>query len=140
MITILENDISRFISAQEFTFPIALKEIRQGHKKTHWMWFIFPQICGLGMSAPAQRYGIKSAAEAQEYITHPVLGPRLIEITTAVLEHKSKTAESIFGYPDVLKFQSCMTLFWLVSRNEVFKEALDCFYDGKLCEYTKNNI
>jgi uncharacterized protein (DUF1810 family) len=104
-------DLARFTSAQESVYDRALAEVRNGQKRSHWMWFIFPQIDGLGFSSTAKHYAIKSAEEARQYLMHPVLGPRLRECTEAVLAVNGRTASQIFGSPDDLKLRSCMTLF-----------------------------
>jgi uncharacterized protein (DUF1810 family) len=125
-------DLQRFVDAQEHTYEYALREIRAGLKRSHWMWFIFPQIDGLGYSSMAKRYAIKDADEARAYLAHPVLGPRLIEITQALLDVKDRTARQIMGSPDDLKLRSCATLFASVlAPDSVVRSVLDRFYDGK---------
>ncbi|MEU4242769.1 DUF1810 domain-containing protein [Actinoplanes sp. NPDC026619] len=121
-------DLERFVSAQDGVYPAALAEIRAGSKRSHWMWFIFPQLRGLGLSPVAQRYAISGLAEARAYLEHPVLGPRLIECSTALLAH-DRTASEIFGYPDDLKLCSSMTLFAQVVK-EPFIPVIEHFYDG----------
>ena len=123
-------DLSRFVQAQQETYPRALAEIRQGRKRSHWMWFIFPQIDGLGYSSTARFYAIKSKDEAKAYLDHPLLGKRLIECAEALLAIKGKSAAEIFGYPDDLKLRSSMTLFASVSGSEsAFSRVLDQYYD-----------
>ena len=123
--------LERFVVAQEQIYARALEEIRRGKKRSHWMWFIFPQLKELGRSATAQFYGIASNAEAQEYVRHPILGMRLKQCSQIVLEHRHKTAHEIFGSPDDMKLRSCMTLFALAAPGErVFTEVLDAFYPG----------
>lgn len=127
-------NLKRFLRAQEDAYQQALGEIRNGKKLTHWMWFIFPQIIGLGHSEMSKFYGIKDLEEATLYLQHPILGSRLIEITNALLDLKEKTISAIFGQPDDLKLKSCMTLFSLVDRNEnsPFKMVLKSyFFDDK---------
>lgn len=125
-------DLQRFLDAQEHTYDDALREIRAGLKRSHWMWFIFPQIDGLGYSSMAKRYAIKNAEEARAYLAHPLLGPRLIEISQALLEVKDRTARQIMGSPDDLKLRSSATLFVSVSPpGSVFHAVLDRFYAGK---------
>src|SRR5215203_454029 len=102
-------DFEDFVLAQETTFPTALAELKAGHKETHWMWFIFPQIAGLGSSSMAKRFAIKSCAEAPAYLHHPVLGERLIQCSRALLSNEDRTASEIMGYPDDLKLRSSMT-------------------------------
>ena len=129
-------DLDRFITAQETIYAQALKEIREGQKKGQWMWCIFPQIKGLGHSYNSEFYGISSKEEAKAYLDHPVLGARLREITQALLDNNNKTADDILGYPDVLKVRSCMTLFDLVSPNDIFNEVLYKYYEGQRCDKT----
>lgn len=125
------NSLDRFLVAQEHSYDMALREIRAGHKRSHWMWYIFPQIAGLGMSYTAQLYSIKDIDEARSYISHPVLGARLVEISEALLKTESSDATAVMGYPDDLKLRSCMTLFAQVSDNPVFNAVLEKFYGGK---------
>ena len=128
----MENNynLNRFIEAQNRDYDIALAEIRAGKKVSHWMWYIFPQIAGLGMSYTAQLYAIKDIEEARQYIAHPVLGARLIEISQALLTLDCSDAAAVMGYPDDLKLRSCMTLFAQVSDDPVFDAVLAKFYGG----------
>ena len=130
--------LERFIEAQENTYQTALTEIRAGRKKTHWMWFIFPQLKGLGRSSTAEFYGISDLNEAKDYLSHPVLGQRLKEITKALLAQPVRDPHKIFGSPDDLKFQSSLTLFAEAddSQNTVFAEALKEFFKGKRDQQT----
>ncbi|MBL9093834.1 MAG: DUF1810 domain-containing protein [Planctomycetaceae bacterium] len=124
-------DLARFLHAQEPIYEQALAELRSGRKQTHWMWFIFPQYEGLGYSATAQRYSIKSVAEAEAYLQHPILGPRLREFAAAVVEIEHRTAHEIFGSPDDLKLRSCATLFAAVSpAGSEFEQLLRKYYGG----------
>ena len=124
-------NLQRFVDAQEGIYATALGELRAGHKRTHWMWFIFPQIEGLGSSEMARRYAIRSADEAAAYLAHPVLGRRLRECSAAVLMHEELGVDEIFGHPDDMKFRSCMTLFADVAPDEaLFQDCLDRFFDG----------
>jgi uncharacterized protein (DUF1810 family) len=124
-------DLVRFITAQAPDYDRALREIRAGQKRTHWMWYIFPQLNGLAFSAMSQRYAIKSAREAQAYLDHPALGPRLLECVQAALNIEGRTAREIFGTPDDLKLRSCTTLFASVSPpGSVFHRLLEKYYDG----------
>lgn len=127
-----ESDITRFIEAQGENYERALREIKCGRKRSHWMWYIFPQLKGLGRSAISAYYGINGLSEAKEYLSHPLLGNRLREISEALLELDSNDAHDIFGFPDDMKLRSCMTLFNKVSPNDVFKEVLNKFYEGKV--------
>lgn len=129
--------LQRFIEAQDRIYESACNELALGEKTSHWMWFIFPQLKGLGRSPIAKHYGIESAAEALAYWQHPVLGQRLLTCTQLVLAQRSTTAHDIFGSPDDLKFKSCLTLFAQVAPQEpVFKQALERFFGGKLDEST----
>ena len=127
----MNNSLDRFLIAQEHSYDTALREIRAGRKRSHWMWYIFPQIAGLGMSYTAQLYSIADIDEARRYIGHPVLGERLIEISRALLTLESSDAGAVMVYPDDLKLRSCMTLFAQVSDDPVFKAVLDKFYGGR---------
>ena len=135
------NDIynlERFINAQENSYKIALKEIQNGEKRSHWMWFIFPQIDGLGMSSISREYSIKNQQEAKDYLDHNILGNRLIEITRALMKIEQKSARSIFGYPDDLKLKSSMTLFKKISLdNKLFSDVLVKYFNGEVCERTE---
>lgn len=124
-------DLNRFVSAQEGDFARALAEVRAGYKRTHWMWYIFPQLDGLGSSSTARFYALKSADEARAYLAHPVLGPRLIECCEAALAVNGRTASDIFGFPDDLKLRSCATLFAHISApDSVFARLLAKYFDG----------
>ena len=125
------HDLNRFISAQERSYDAALREIKSGHKVTHWMWYIFPQIAGLGFSSTAQFYAISSMQEAKDYYAHPVLGKRLVEISEALLALDTNDAAAVMGYPDDLKLRSSMTLFLAASGDAVFQRVLDKFYSGR---------
>jgi uncharacterized protein (DUF1810 family) len=122
-------DLARFVRAQEPAFATAMAELAAGRKQSHWMWFIFPQLRGLGASPTAQFYGIGSLDEAKAYLAHPVLGPRLTSATCAVLAIRDRALHDIFGFPDELKFVSCMTLFDAASSDphSDFARALDQF-------------
>jgi uncharacterized protein (DUF1810 family) len=125
-------DLQRFVDAQATVYPQVVAELSHGRKQSHWMWFIFPQIAGLGFSPMAQRFAIGSRAEAIAYLEHDLLGPRLLECTRLVLAANEKTITDILGSPDDMKFRSCMTLFDAVSKQEIFAEAIAAFYpDGR---------
>jgi uncharacterized protein (DUF1810 family) len=131
-------DLARFTSAQQAVYARALAEIRSGDKRSHWMWFIFPQIDGLGFSSTAQRYAIKSAEEARQYLAHPVLGPRLLECSEAALAVQGRSAFEIFGSPDDLKLRSSMTLFETVAgQDSIFGRVIDKYYQGNRDTRTK---
>jgi len=126
-----DKNLNRFTKAQEGIYETALFELRNGWKQSHWMWFIFPQIDGLGKSDTTRYYAIKNKEEAQLYLNHPLLGARLLECSKAVLEIEGRTVSDIFGYPDDMKFKSSMTLFAAVaSPASVFEQALDIFFSG----------
>ena len=132
-----KNDLQRFIDAQAKNYSAALSEIIDGRKRTHWMWYIFPQIQGLGMSETSKLYAIKDIHEAAEFLNHPLLGSRLIRICNELLNLKSDDAHQIFGSPDDLKLRSSMTLFSSVPlADPVFQKILDKFFDGKEDEKT----
>ncbi|WP_234682654.1 DUF1810 domain-containing protein [Bradyrhizobium monzae] len=124
-------DLERFLRAQNPVFRDVLAELSRGRKQSHWMWFIFPQVAGLGLSTMSQRYAIGSRAEAEAYLAHPVLGPRLIECTRLVLAVDGRTINAILGAPDDAKFRSSMTLFGAVSAEPVFDEALARYFAGE---------
>ena len=125
-------DLSRFLEAQNNSYDTALREIRAGRKRSHWMWYIFPQIQGLGYSAMAQHYAIRDLGEAREYLRHPLLGPRLIEISEALLSLDEPDPRRVMGSPDDLKLRSCMTLFQCAAPDQpVFGKVLDKFYGGR---------
>ncbi|WP_166037264.1 DUF1810 domain-containing protein [Sphingosinicella sp. YJ22] len=124
--------LGRFVAAQADVWPAPLEELRRGRKQSHWMWFVFPQVAGLGMSAMSQHYAIRSRAEAAAYLAHDLLGPRLAEATDAVLSHASRlSAEEIFGGIDAVKFRSSMTLFDAVAPDDRYRRALDAFHGGE---------
>ena len=123
-------DLKRFVDAQAPVYPRVLAELRQGEKQSHWMWFIFPQLAGLGHSPMAQRYAIGSRDEAVAYLGHAVLGPRLAECTALVNAVEGRTIREILGSPDDLKFHSSMTLFGAVSKEPEFAAAIEKFYRG----------
>jgi uncharacterized protein (DUF1810 family) len=124
-------DLNRFAQAQQRDYDRAISEIRSGRKQSHWMWYIFPQLEGLGFSATSQHYAIKSIAEADAYLRHPVLGPRLLECVRATLGLEGKSASEVFGSPDDMKLRSCATLFASVSpAGSVFEQLLDKYFGG----------
>lgn len=123
--------LDRFLEAQRRTYDQALAELRAGRKTSHWIWFVFPQVAGLGSSPMAERYAIASLEEAREYVDHEVLGPRLVECARAVLSHADRSALEIMGSPDDLKLRSSMTLFAAAAPEQpVFREVLDTFFGG----------
>jgi uncharacterized protein (DUF1810 family) len=125
-------DLERFVAAQERDYHRALAEIRSGRKRTHWMWYIFPQFAGLGASQTSQHFAIKSLDEASAFLNHPILGPRLTECAEATLAIEGRSATDIFGTPDDLKLKSCATLFDLVSpKPSVFERLLAKYFDGE---------
>jgi uncharacterized protein (DUF1810 family) len=124
-------DLKRFVRAQDPVYRDIQGELTRGRKQSHWMWFVFPQVAGLGFSAMSQRYAIASRAEASAYLAHPSLGPRLIECTRLVLAVEGRTINAILGAPDDAKFRSSMTLFGAVSDEPVFDEALARYFLGE---------
>jgi uncharacterized protein (DUF1810 family) len=125
-------NLQRFVKAQDAVFDEVRAELREGQKASHWMWFVFPQLKGLGHSGMAERFGIASREEAEAYLAHPILGPRLRECTQLVNSVEGRSVEDIFGYPDNLKFRSSMTLFSCAAEdNEVFLAALQKYFGGE---------
>ena len=130
-------DLDRFVRAQETDYDQAFSEIRSGRKRTHWMWYVFPQLEGLGTSLNSIRYSISGIGEARAYLAHPVLGPRLMECAAAVLHHEALTASAIFAYPDDMKLRSSATLFASVSpAGSAFHRIIDKFFQGQPDERT----
>lgn len=126
------HDLSRFVRAQGGDYERALAEIREGRKRSHWMWYVFPQLEGLGASSTARHYAIKSLAEAEAYLKHPVLGPRLLACAEAALGVEGRSAYDVFGWPDELKLRSCATLFARVSpAGSVFERLLAKYFEGQ---------
>jgi len=125
-------DLERFVAAQQGIYPQALAELQSGRKQSHWMWFVFPQLAGLGRSATARFYAIASAAEARAYLDHPLLGARLRESAAAILVHRAARAEAILGPIDAIKLRSSMTLFEAVAADPApFAAVLDAFFGGE---------
>jgi uncharacterized protein (DUF1810 family) len=136
-------DLERFVKAQDSVYGAALGELRAGRKRTHWMWFVFPQLAGLGSSPMAEAYAIGSPEEARAYLAHPVLGPRLVECVEAVNAVDERSAGDIFGYPDELKFRSSLTLFLLAAAPEAkapFQKALDKYFSGQGDAFTLSKL
>ena len=134
-----DKELDKFVSAQARDYACALAEIKSGRKRSHWMWYIFPQLQGLGFSPTAQYYGIRDLEQAMDYMAHPVLGPRLVEISTALLGLESSNPSAVMGYPDDLKLCSSMTLFELAAPQEpVFGRVLEKFYGGRRDRMTLN--
>ena len=130
-------NLQRFVDAQEPVYADVCRELRAGQKQSHWIWFIFPQIVGLGRSSTAQRFAIESVDEAATYLAHPILGPRLRECTRLTLEIEGRTAEEIFGSPDWMKFRSSMTLFAESAADDaLFVAALETYFEGEPDEAT----
>ena len=123
-----DHSLERFVDAQERMYEMALAEVKSGKKLSHWIWYIFPQLKGLGESYNSHYYGIDDLEEARAYLQHPVLGTRLREITLTLLQHQEKRAVEIFGIIDALKVSSCMTLFNEVAEDDLFSQVLDIFY------------
>lgn len=136
-------NLSRFLRAQEYEsggYKDALQEVKDGHKRKHWIWYIFPQINGLGHSDYQEYYGIKSLEEASAYLNNEILGARLREISEAFLQLEDTTTLEIFGSIDSMKVKSCMTLFDIVLPHDIFEKVLDKYYNGKRCELTLNRF
>lgn len=134
------NSLDRFISVQNYVYEEALTEIKQGEKKSHWMWFIFPQIIGLGESDNAVYYSIVNIEEATKFLSHEVLGKRLREITNELLKLKTNNPEEIFGEIDAMKLKSSMTLFDYVEENSIFDEVLKKYFNGQRDELTLEKL
>ena len=134
-----ERGLDKYVSAQARDYDDALREIRGGRKRSHWIWYIFPQLDGLGYSPTAQYYGIRDLEQAKDYMAHPVLGPRLVEISGALLSLPGSNPSAVMGYPDDLKLCSCMTLFELAAPDEpVFGRVLEKYYGGRRDRMTLN--
>ena len=134
--TIQDRTLDRFIYAQSKNYAEALEEIEEGHKQTHWIWYVFPQVVGLGRSETANFYSIRSKEEGRAYLKNSLLGPRLRKITHALLKHKDENIENIMGTIDAMKLKSCMTLFDALSPNDIFAEVLSTFYQNQRCQKT----
>lgn len=134
------NNLDRFISVQKYVYEEALTEVKQGNKKSHWMWFIFPQIIGLGESDTAIYYSIVNIEEATKFLSHEILGKRLREITSELLKLKTNDPEEIFGEIDAMKLKSSMTLFDCVEENSIFDEVLKKYFNGQRDELTLNKL
>jgi uncharacterized protein (DUF1810 family) len=136
----MDYDLTRFLKAQSEDYETALREIRGGRKRSHWIWYVFPNVAGLGLSAKSRYYAIRDVGEAREYLNHEVLRARLEEISSALLELKSSDAAEVMGEPDDLKLRSCMTLFLMAEPGHaVFKAVLDKFFGGIPDERTQVN-
>lgn len=132
-----QYDLDRFLKGQARNYDAALQEIREGCKRNHWMWYVFPQIQGLGYSSTAQYYAIRDLGEAKAYLQHPILRERLLEISNALLELDSHNASAVFGWPDDMKLRSSMTLFAQAEPScDVFQRVLDQYFNGKMDENT----
>ena len=134
----MEDDynLQRFLDAQARDYECSLREIRNGLKQSHWVWYIFPQLKGFGHSYNSEYYGIDGIEEALAYYNHPILGSRLVEIATALLEHRDKPIQETLPPIDARKVKSCMTLFWLASENPLFMKVIDVFYEGRWDDIT----
>ena len=135
----MEYSLDRFHRAQADSYETALREIRAGRKESHWIWYIFPQLRGLGQSAVAEYYELQDREEALAYWNDPVLSARLVEITRALLNQEGRISW-IMGYPDHLKLRSCMTLFYLVTGESLFRDVLQKFFGGEMCSYTAGQL
>ena len=134
-------DLERFVDAQQGVYEVALAEIRAGRKRSHWMWFIFPQIAGLGRSPTARQYAISSLDEAREYLAHPILGPRLVQCAVVLGEIEGRSAEQVLGSIDAQKLRSSMTLFLRAAQDEAeFQQVLDKYFGGAADEATDSRL
>lgn len=130
-------ELNRFLKAQELIIDKAVDELANGKKNGHWMWFVFPQVSGLGSSSMSEQFAIHSRAEAEAYFAQPILRERLLQCTELFLNHKDKSSLEILGFPDHLKMKSCMTLFAICqNQSHLFHEVLEVFYDGEQCGHT----
>lgn len=134
------NDLERFVIAQKNTYSKAKKELLNGKKSSHWMWYIFPQIRGLGMFDMSCYYGVSGLEEAKKYFEHKILGKHLIELCNILLSLEENDVLMIFGYPDNRKLKSCMTLFYLATNEKIFQDVLDKFFSGLLDRKTINLV
>ena len=135
------HNLQRFVDAQGRVYPQVLAELRAGRKTSHWMWFVFPQIAGLGQSEMSRRYAIASGSEARDYLDDPVLGPRLVECSEALLRHQDRSADEILGGIDAVKLRSSMTLFAAVAPEQpVFQQVLERYFDGEPDEETRRRL
>lgn len=133
----MEYDLNRFCEALDFAYELALGEMRAGRKRSHWIWYVFPQVKGLGRSYNARYYALDGVEEARQFLNDEELGGRLREITEVVLEHRDIDVEDLMnGEIDAVKLRSSMTLFDIVSPNDIFAQVLEAFFDGNRCEYT----
>ena len=131
------HHVQRFLAAQAEDYECALSELERGRKESHWIWYIFPQVAGLGRSSMAEEYAIGSRDEAVAYLNHPVLGARLQQCCEALLKHEGKRIQGIMGFPDDLKLRSSMTLFALISKSDsAFRKVLNAFYSGQMDDKT----
>ncbi|MBR1792542.1 MAG: DUF1810 domain-containing protein [Bacteroidales bacterium] len=133
-------NLQRFLDAQERTYDTALAEIRAGRKQSHWIWYIFPQLKGLGHSYNSNYYGLDGIEEAKAYFSHPVLRQRLLEITEALLQHSNMSATEILGTIDARKVQSCATLFWMATNEPIFSAIINQFYGGTYDKQTLKKV
>ena len=133
-------NLERFLQAQDKTYTYALKELQKGHKQSHWMWFIFPQMRGLGHSRMSNYYGISGIEEAKAYIEYPILNQRLREVCETILALETEDANEVFGGIDSLKLKSSMTLFDMVAPDDIYSKVLDKFFEGKRCKSTQQLI
>lgn len=135
-----DYNLQRFLDVQQADYEQALTEVKNGRKYSHWIWSIFPQLKGLGMSYNSQYYGISNKEEAETYLVHPVLGKRLREITSVFLHLRDKTAQEVFGSLDAMKVLSCMTLFNEVASDDLFQQVIDRYYEGEPDKATKRKL
>ena len=133
-------DLKRFVVAQDRVFERVVQEITNGRKTGHWMWFVFPQMKGLGKSSMSEKYGLEGVEEARAFFEHPVLGKRLIQLLELLLKHSNKSIIMILGLPDNLKLKSSLTIFEVATAEMIFSEVLEIFYNGERCQLTLAKI
>jgi len=133
-------DLERFVTAQDCVYKQVVNEITDGRKTGHWMWFMFPQIKGLGKSTKSEEYGLEGVEEARAFFNHPILGKRLVQLLELLSEHSNKSISIILGFPDNLKLKSSLTIFEVATAEMIFSEVLEIFYNGERCQFTLAKI
>jgi uncharacterized protein (DUF1810 family) len=136
----MDYDLERFVTAQDRVYEQVVREITDGRKTGHWMWFMFPQIKGLGKSITSEEYGLEGVEEARAFFNHPILGKRLVQLLELLSEHSNKSISIILGFPDNLKLKSSLTIFEVATAEMIFSEVLEIFYNGERCQLTLAKI
>ena len=136
----MDYDLERFVTAQDRVYEQVVREITDGRKTGHWMWFMFPQIKGLGKSITSEEYGLEGVEEARPFFNHPILGKRLVQLLELLSEHSNKSISIILGFPDNLKLKSSLTIFEVATAEMIFSEVLEIFYNGERCQLTLAKI